>query len=242
MIRLLSGVRAAFAAVVLIGALSTGANAAVYEFTGDALISADKAAYFGFSSMGTYSFHAKLTIDDPHPTSSFLIDSEYLHDELSFYEYSIFQWTLGNKSWEFYGGNTYDQNQIVVIDGIEDRIYGTLDGLNVEGYEEVALPGITITGSALYAQNDNEHIFSGSDIAQLDNWNDIETTLVAPGLRAGGAIGIDLQPGYIGLYNVVMTRVDGSVSGIPEPATWLMMIMGFGLAGVAARRRRWLAA
>ena len=29
-----------------------------------------------------------------------------------------------------------------------------------------------------------------------------------------------------------------SVSAVPEPATWLMMIMGFGLVGVASRRRK----
>lgn len=29
-----------------------------------------------------------------------------------------------------------------------------------------------------------------------------------------------------------------TVSGVPEPATWAMMITGFGLAGAAARRRR----
>ncbi|WCL54801.1 PEPxxWA-CTERM sorting domain-containing protein [Gimibacter soli] len=33
-------------------------------------------------------------------------------------------------------------------------------------------------------------------------------------------------------------RVAGlTVSAIPEPATWLMMIMGFGLVGIASRRR-----
>jgi hypothetical protein len=31
----------------------------------------------------------------------------------------------------------------------------------------------------------------------------------------------------------------GSVSGmIPEPSTWMMMISGFGLVGLAVRRRR----
>ena len=34
---------------------------------------------------------------------------------------------------------------------------------------------------------------------------------------------------------------DGT-AGIPEPATWAMMIAGFGLVGAAARRRRPLAA
>ncbi|MBT9473928.1 MAG: PEPxxWA-CTERM sorting domain-containing protein [Pseudomonadota bacterium] len=33
-------------------------------------------------------------------------------------------------------------------------------------------------------------------------------------------------------------RVEGLTSGIPEPATWTMMIAGFGLAGATIRRRR----
>ncbi|WCL53809.1 PEPxxWA-CTERM sorting domain-containing protein [Gimibacter soli] len=33
-------------------------------------------------------------------------------------------------------------------------------------------------------------------------------------------------------------RVDSIEGGVPEPATWLMMIMGFGLVGVAASRKR----
>ncbi len=40
---------------------------------------------------------------------------------------------------------------------------------------------------------------------------------------------------------VEMTRQFG-LAAIPEPATWAMMISGFGLVGVAARRRRALAA
>jgi hypothetical protein len=32
------------------------------------------------------------------------------------------------------------------------------------------------------------------------------------------------------------------VSGVPEPTTWAMMIVGFGLAGGALRRRNQLAA
>lgn len=32
--------------------------------------------------------------------------------------------------------------------------------------------------------------------------------------------------------------INGAVSAVPEPATWAMMITGFGLAGAALRRRR----
>ena len=36
--------------------------------------------------------------------------------------------------------------------------------------------------------------------------------------------------------------VGDAVGGVPEPATWGMMIVGFGLVGAAARRRKALAA
>ena len=32
--------------------------------------------------------------------------------------------------------------------------------------------------------------------------------------------------------------VEGGSGAVPEPATWAMMIMGFGAVGMAARRRR----
>ncbi len=38
------------------------------------------------------------------------------------------------------------------------------------------------------------------------------------------------------------TRIDWYVQGVPEPASWTMMIAGFGAVGAAARRRRAMAA
>ena len=40
-------------------------------------------------------------------------------------------------------------------------------------------------------------------------------------------------------YNVSTTQIYQSFSAaVPEPATWAMMILGFGLMGTVARRRR----
>lgn len=45
------------------------------------------------------------------------------------------------------------------------------------------------------------------------------------------------DPGFLSLDDVSVTLV-----AVPEPATWATMILGLGLAGVALRRRRTLAA
>jgi hypothetical protein len=45
-----------------------------------------------------------------------------------------------------------------------------------------------------------------------------------------------------GLDNVVITYDGVRTPGVPEPATWGLMIAGFGMAGTALRRRRTLAA
>lgn len=45
----------------------------------------------------------------------------------------------------------------------------------------------------------------------------------------------DVNDEFFGIDNVVVT---GTAPGVPEPATWALSILGFGLAGGALRRRR----
>ena len=63
------------------------------------------------------------------------------------------------------------------------------------------------------------------------------------GIPAGVYVGFeDLYGGgdldYDDLRFVFTNVGGGEVGGIPEPATWAMLITGFGLVGMAARRRR----
>jgi hypothetical protein len=55
----------------------------------------------------------------------------------------------------------------------------------------------------------------------LGTWNDLQ--------------GQPTQSGFIDGYFVEYSKLTG---GVPEPATWAMMIGGFGLAGAAMRRRK----
>lgn len=52
--------------------------------------------------------------------------------------------------------------------------------------------------------------------------------------------GLNSELGYFNIHSTVFRggELRGQLAGIPEPASWGMMIIGFGLAGGAMRRRR----
>ena len=62
------------------------------------------------------------------------------------------------------------------------------------------------------------------------------------GLGGGGTYGYVLNSSVInpggGCCTAGSTDINLHVAGVPEPATWGLMISGFGLAGAALRRRR----
>lgn len=61
----------------------------------------------------------------------------------------------------------------------------------------------------------------------------------AEGLLASGNFSNYTRQVYSGTQ--VIASVSGATGAVPEPATWALMIGGFGLAGAALRRRRSLA-
>ena len=66
-------------------------------------------------------------------------------------------------------------------------------------------------------------------------------TYLSQGLVDSGAAetfdgGLTFTPSYEGMGGIGVALTDGAAA-VPEPATWAMMLAGFGLVGVAARRR-----
>jgi choice-of-anchor A domain-containing protein len=67
--------------------------------------------------------------------------------------------------------------------------------------------------------------------AAVTTSNFVEGTLVANSLTQNGEVHMDSFQGDL-------SSVGGSVSATPEPSTWAMLILGFGLIGAILRQRR----
>ncbi len=152
-----------------------------------------------------------------------------------------------------YAGFTLGESNGVDVVGHTVDFPGLLDAAVVEG-----------AGAALYDDNDSSiGTFSfGASISAFGLWvttNEAATMSVG---GSGGSTSFDLQasvPAFFGLINLDgFTAVTFDASGgplvgfdalrfgeasvVPEPATWAMLIAGFGLVGAAQRRRRALTA
>ena len=116
-------------------------------------------------------------------------------------------------------------NQIACCGGGNGQVNGQQDPLNftVSDPNGITFAGIgaTISGSGqLLTTGTGDHFFS------------------TPG---GWWFSADIYDGATGqTYNVAAR--DAFTQGVPEPATWALMILGFGGAGSLLRRRRMVAA
>ena len=77
-------------------------------------------------------------------------------------------------------------------------------------------------------------LFTATNSAAF-GYTNFSTTATALGVSTDLAFNFRHDPSRFALDNVSVTAVNGAV---PEPATWAMMLMGFGAMGVSLRRRR----
>ena len=148
----------------------------------------------------------------------------------------------------------------------EFTVVNNLPNTNVVYFFGVQLPGIgsdfvaTPTGfTPLASLAWNNASLGGSSTVYNINWLDEAIVGIAPGASLGGFKALDTGttptnsiPFYVfafgGSYvgpecffcgsNPGFEGVIDSTGAVPEPASWAMLIAGFGLAGAVMRRRR----
>ena len=94
---------------------------------------------------------------------------------------------------------------------------------------------ITTAGGVVVAASPNFFNTLGNARWDRKQWG----ATLAPGNYLLGLRGIGAGNAWDVLVDdVVLTQVGGGAAAVPEPASWALMIGGFGLVGGAARRRR----
>ncbi len=149
------------------------------------------------------------------------------------------------------GGTTIAGGTVVAASA---TALGSGDVLLADGTLRVAAPGFTIGG---------DYVQTGGLLA-LGGVGNAPVVTIAGFATLGGALSVDLNGAGYGAYELIDWaghdgafdsvsfagrrlrtsldyRSDGlylDVASVPEPATWAMLIGGFGAVGMAARRRR----
>jgi hypothetical protein len=133
---------------------------------------------------------------------------------------------------------------------------------------DTAAFSVTVT-SALSVDNDGQlFLFDSSGALAAEN-DDFDSLSLVPGFAAGVLSGFAPGDYYLGYnlydavpiftagilsgwdrrplplqqgpYTLTITGANAQVAAVPEPATWGMMLLGFGLAGFGLRRQKALA-
>jgi hypothetical protein len=98
-------------------------------------------------------------------------------------------------------------------------------GSNAFSYRNPSIVNLSIDGGGL------QSFTNSTDTPFAINWQRFSTTFVATGATSlAFSNGTPRGDSMAGLDTV-------SLVAIPEPATWAMLVLGFGLVGVASRRR-----
>ncbi|UTW56561.1 PEPxxWA-CTERM sorting domain-containing protein [Kordiimonas sp. SCSIO 12610] len=152
------------------------------------------------------------TFETTNFTATLVFDDAVSDDDGSFqssYEFSSLTFTIGANVFSFGA----DITNFVTIGDIFGENFISIDAFN-------ATDVLTIAGDNIGGSGSD---FTGTDLANITSISSLNTF----GILTTATDSFDL------------TNIRAAaVSAVPEPATWLMMIFGFSLTGVALQRRR----
>jgi hypothetical protein len=107
----------------------------------------------------------------------------------------------------------------------------------------VSIDGGAFATIASFAQRGTNDLYQSLSFAPLSALSSIEFRLVSANQTAanGGTVatgGTFRVENYVSGGTESPFSINGTVSAVPEPATWAMLMIGFGFVGAVARRRR----
>jgi len=110
------------------------------------------------------------------------------------------------------------------------------DDLDLTGGSEFANIRVTLQGGAtsLFSVSETDNDFSTAAFFGYASATALQSVEVWSSDTAGGPVGSRANL----VDNLAISRIPTSDGGVPEPASWALMIIGFGLAGSVMRTRR----
>ena len=222
---------------------SVSAQAKTFTFVGDIdFNNVYGAGFFGVTGTTMGTFTALLELDDTlTPTSDGVLTNTVATSNFgytqSIYTHAGLTWQVGDKTWTHNAGFS-EGDVFLALDGNPtDYRFAYRDQLTVGGESDYILtPDLTVFDSSFRALEGSGAVLDGTGVDQLYKFNQ-----VAAGINNGIIRFRDLSQDpqdQIVDFNLSNIRLVEQVSGVPEPSTWLMMIIGFGLVGVASRSRK----
>lgn len=130
-------------------------------------------------------------------------------------------------------GDPLLENLNVAFQKSWDRITFNLESPARAGGQFSAAFTLLVNGAVLFSASPNPG--DSACTFCLVNNGENKFTVSGPGINS---LAFTFNPA---IGDAKQFRVEGLSSAVPEPATWAMMITGFGLAGTAIRRRRGMA-
>lgn len=155
----------------------------------------------------------------------------------------------GRVVWTPWAGLNFTvQSQLQIFDNGGGASYSeTNPGVNVLNASDPLLAGVTFPAAGAPNIGRITGIGFAAGATQVANWSDGVALLGYKSLGAGSIVAVNLHVITSDTaYQVINTpwgsqllsNIVGNVNAVPEPATWAMMIAGFGMAGAAIRRRQ----
>ncbi|WCL54799.1 PEP-CTERM sorting domain-containing protein [Gimibacter soli] len=211
--------------------LAGATEAYTYQITGDlSFTSAEQAGLFGLSSPEGGAFKARFeadgtaTTDDAIYTALDPITGDFIYEAV--YALPLTQLVLGNVSLLY--PDTGGAGSWMQLTFFYEYSYIRL-GFETDMPVPGSANGLTVTDVDLLAL-DYSVLFYDANFDSIETFNSF--------YDRSGDISFAYGDGHTGTANISNLTLTVLPGGIPEPSTWMLLMMGFGFSAMAARRRR----